>query len=212
MMRITSFVACVLVASSVLAAEDPRDAEIRKLRAENMVLRATIRRLSEENDRLKARIKRLEKDLESARGATESVLRKRASAPRSDAAPRAPTSQGQARNKYEFTPLTSVQISPKFELDSSLSMGDWSYKAYRVSEKDTGVTHLAIELHIQIQPEGASLPPLFLNVQVKNASNRLVGTGMLFAERLGVMEKLPYYGLILLDSLDVDKISIRKGM
>ncbi len=212
MVRVICFLAVAVAAWPCFGAEGERDAEIRRLRAENKLLRATVARLGRENDALEAELKSLRRRVDAKtqngrRNASKGGATNDASAPRRDAQKRS-----SGRDKYTFTPLPGVRVSPRFELGSGLSMGNWSCRAWKVTNKETGKQHVALELHVEVQPEGVSLPPLSLKAQAKSKANQLVGQGMLLAMRVDVMEKLPYQGLIVLESLDVDVIALSKGM
>ena len=122
-----------------------------------------------------------------------------------------PQGPGLDTEGYVFTELGTVRISPRFELEQDLAMGQWSYKAYRVLDKNTGQVSQALQLQVELQSGGVSLPPLFVEVQARSSGNRLVGSGTLFAERVGIMEKLPYRGILLVDSFgEIDVITIRR--
>ena len=122
-----------------------------------------------------------------------------------------PPERGLDTEGYVFTELGTVRISPRFELEQDLAMGQWSYKAYRVLDKNTGQVSQALQLQVELQSGGVSLPPLFVEVQARSSGNRLVGSGTLFAERVGIMEKLPYRGILLVDSFgEIDVITIRR--
>ena len=123
-----------------------------------------------------------------------------------------PPQRGLDTEGYVFTELATVRISPRFELEQDLNMGQWSYKAYGVLDKNTGQVSQALQLQVELQPVGLSLPPLFVEVQARSSGNRLVGSGTLFAKRFGIIEKLPYEGILLVDSFgEIDVITIRGG-
>ena len=201
------------LAAGHVRAEDPRDTEIRTLQAENKVLRATIHRLSQENDDLKETVNRLNARLEALQAKEKTT----APAPQGKQEPPAPSGHVKKDEKatdpkYEFTPLPSFKISPRFDLGADLTMGNWSYRGLIIRNKDTGKTELAVELTVEVQAEGISLPPLILNAEAKGGENNIVGTGMLMIMHIGVMEKSSYRGLILLESPKVEVISLRKDM
>jgi len=124
-----------------------------------------------------------------------------------------PPGPGLDTEGYVFTELATVRISPRFELDQGLAMGQWSYKAYRVLDKSTGQVSQALQLQVELQPGGVSLPPLFVEAHARTSGNRLVGSGTLFAKRVGIMEKLPYEGILFVDSFgEVDVITIKRGL
>lgn len=126
--------------------------------------------------------------------------------------PQGPRQDTSDKEDYIFEELPNIQLALRFDL-GDLTMGQWSYKAFRVTGKKDGTTKLAIMLQIELQTASLSLPPLTVDVQAMSKTNRTVGSGFLLAKRIGVMEKLPYMGIILVDSFsDIDTISIRRGM
>lgn len=123
-----------------------------------------------------------------------------------------PSFRGDGKGDYVFQELGNVNVVPRFNLDRGLSMGNWTYKAFRVSDKNTGTAQLALMLQIELQPVGLTLPPLTVEVQAVSRTNRIVGSGTLFAKRIAVMEKLPYWGLVIVASFsDIDTLVFRCG-
>jgi len=127
--------------------------------------------------------------------------------------PEMPTVRDMDTGNLTLEEVTTVELSPRFELSEDLTMGRWSYRALVLTDKKTQSVGLAIELEVELLATGLALPPLFVDVQAKSRANRSVGSGMLFPKRMAMMEKLPYYGVITVTSFhDVDVISIRRGM
>jgi tetratricopeptide (TPR) repeat protein len=121
-----------------------------------------------------------------------------------------PNPKGQDNDNYVLEKLPQVQISPRFEGDRKLSMGRWSYEAYRVTDKKNGSVSFMLNLNIELQPVGITVPPVLVKVSARTRANRQIGSGTLFARGLGFGEMLPYEGFLSLDSLDnIDIISIQ---
>ena len=121
-----------------------------------------------------------------------------------------PSLKDEGREDHIFQELANVSVVPRFDLDRDLTMGQWTYKALCVIDKNTGTVRLALMLQIELQPVGIVLPPLFVEVQAVSRTNRIVGSGTLFAKRIAVMQKLPYWGCVFVDSFsDIDTLSIR---
>jgi hypothetical protein len=105
----------------------------------------------------------------------------------------------------------NVNIRPRFSSGGHLTMGNWSYKAYRITNRRTREVSFALQLNIEIQVGQFELPPLTINATALNRDRREVGSGFLMAKGLNIGKANLYSGLLIMTSWDVDEIDLTPG-
>ena len=111
-----------------------------------------------------------------------------------------------AGDDYQFEEL-NVNINPAFSLSEDLTMGNWTYKALRVTNRRTREVSLAIQLNVELAMRGFKLPPISVDAEASK-QQREVGSGFLIAKSMKMNEKNLYSGMIIVSTFDLDRIRI----